>query len=187
MQDKNNTQSDCPLGHDGELQVRKRFPSSYHWDERNLPLMIRPAISPSLAKFLEAQTFFFISTSSTAGHCDCSFRGREYTVGGQPLPAIKVMDEHHLFFPDFSGNGLYNSLGNIHLNAHIGMLFVDFDQQRRARINGVATIQNIDETLAKIWPMAQACIRVDIEQAYGNCTARIPRMRMYEGSDRAFS
>ncbi|WP_310448282.1 pyridoxamine 5'-phosphate oxidase family protein [Thiobacillus sp.] len=28
--------------------------------------------------------------------------------------------------PDFSGNKLYNSLGNILVNPHIGMLFVAF-------------------------------------------------------------
>ena len=89
--------------------------------------------------------------------------------------------------PDFSGNVLYNSPGNIRANPHIGMLFMDFDRQRRARVNGLARIDLPDAVSQRIWPMAQAVIRVEVEQAYGNCAARIPRLRMVEGSDAGFS
>lgn len=177
---------DNPLGHPGEQAMRDRLPGSYHWDEHNLPRMMRPDISAALARFIEAQPFFFIATASAQGHCDCSFRGREYGTGG-PLPALKVLDEGHVVFPDFSGNGLYNSLGNITENPHIGMLFMDFERQRRARVNGIAFIDPLNQITRQIWPMAQAVIRVKVEQAYGNCAAHIPRMRMVEGSDAALS
>jgi hypothetical protein len=42
--------------------------------------------------------------------------------------------------PDFSGNVLYNSPGNIRANPHIGMLFMDFERQCRTRLNGITTI-----------------------------------------------
>ena len=89
--------------------------------------------------------------------------------------------------PDFSGNVLYNSPGNIRANPHIGMLFMDFERQRRARVNGIAHVDALDEVARQIWPHAQAVIRVEVEQAYGNCAARIPRLRMVAGSDAAFS
>ena len=173
---------DNPLGHEGELALRQQLPSHYRWDERNLPLMMRPSISASLARFIEAQPFFFIATASLEGHCDASFRGRNYAQG-KPLPVLKIMDAQHLMFPDYAGNGLYNSLGNILTNPHIGMLFVDFEHQRRARVNGIATVTAVDEAVRHIWPQAQAAVVVTVEQAFGNCQARIPQMHMVTGSD----
>ncbi|GGF07514.1 pyridoxamine 5'-phosphate oxidase family protein [Stappia taiwanensis] len=177
---------DNPLGHAGELEMRRRFPSRYHWDEHNLPAMLRPTISMSLARFIEAQPFFFIATASAEGHCDASFRGREYTAAGAPLPALRVLDETRLVFPDYTGNGLFNSLGNILVNPHIGMLFVDFERQRRARVNGTAAIQRANDAIQDIWPQARAAVVVTVEQAYGNCPARIPRLTMIEDSDRDY-
>ncbi|KZL17913.1 Pyridoxamine 5'-phosphate oxidase [Pseudovibrio axinellae] len=174
------------MGHDGELYMREKYPSSYHWDEFSLPKMLREAISPPLAHFIEAQPFFFIATSSAEGHCDASFRGREYSPNGIPLLACKVFDEKTLVFPDFSGNGLYQTLGNMHSNPHIGMLFVDFTQQRRVRVNGKAQVRKLNKEDEKLWPNAQAVISVTVEQAYGNCRARIPKMKLVEGSDQAF-
>lgn len=175
---------DNPLGHLGELEMRRRFPSHYRWNEHNLPLMMRPSLAPSLARFIEAQAFFFIATANAEGHCDASFRGRNYDEAGLPLPALKILDERRIIFPDYSGNGLYNSLGNVLSNPHIGMLFMDFARQRRARVNGIAVIAEADEAVKSIWPQAQAVVMVTVEQAYGNCTARIPKMHMVEGSDR---
>jgi len=178
---------DSPLGHAGELEMRRRFPSRYDWDEGNLLSMMSPFIPVSLARFVEAQPFFFIATASADGHCDASFRGREYDASGNPLPALRVIDKRQLIFPDYSGNGLYNSLGNILSNPHIGLLFMDFARQRRARINGIAAIVEANDEITEVWPMAQGAVLVTVEQAYGNCSARIPRMDMVEGSDRSLT
>ncbi|WP_417261468.1 pyridoxamine 5'-phosphate oxidase family protein [Celeribacter sp.] len=167
---------DTPQGHPGELEMRQRFPSDYHWNDHSLTAMMRPILSTGLARFIESLPFFFIATSDAEGHCDCSFRGREHDDTGAPLPALRVIDTGSLVFPDFSGNGLYNSLGNIQVNPHIGMLFMDFDRRRRARVNGIAQIIEASEDIRSTWPTAQAAILVSVEQAYGNCQARIPRM-----------
>lgn len=171
-------ESDSPLHHEGEAEMRKRFPNSNEWDEYNLPQMMRPTLSPALAKFISSQPFFFIATANQHGHCDASFRGSELNDAGEPLPALIVLDERSLIFPDFSGNGLYNSLGNMTINPHIGMLFVDFSRQMRARVNGKTSLLAVDDDILNIWPTAQATIHVAIEQAYGNCPARIPKMTL---------
>lgn len=173
------------LGHPGELELRAELPSRYRWDEHNLSLMMRPDMPAGFARFIEAQPFFFIATSDASGHCDASFRGRDYGATG-PLPALKVLDAKTLVFPDFPGNGLYNSLGNIRVNPHVGMLFMDFERQRRVRLNGRAEIRAPKETERRTWPAAQAVVEVTVEQAYGNCSARIPRMKMVEESDAPF-
>ncbi len=174
---------DSALGHAGELEMRRRIPGRYHWHDANLEAMMRPVISPSLGRFIEEQPFFFIATASAGGHCDASFRGREYSASGEPLLALRVIDPSHLVFPDYSGNGLYNSLGNILSNPHIGLLFIDFERQRRARVNGTAEIRAADAAIREVWPLAQAAVFVTVEQAFGNCPARIPRLRMVPESD----
>lgn len=172
-----------PPSHPGEIAMRRRLPGRHHWDEEGVRRMMSPVLSPGLAAFIEAQPFFFIATADADGHCDASFRGREYSAGGIPLPALKVVDEATLLFPDFPGNGLYNSLGNIAVNPHIGMLFIDFERQRRARVNGRAEVIPADGDIRGIWPLAQAAVRVKVEQAFGNCPARIPRLIMQPDSD----
>jgi hypothetical protein len=86
------------------------------------------------------------------------------------------LDAKTLVFPDFSGNKLYNSLGNILVNPHIGMLFVDFQNRSRARVNGAAKIIEDKRAYEDIWPTAQRYVRVAVQQAYPNCRARIPKM-----------
>lgn len=169
---------DTPLGHEGELEMRQRFPSSYQWDEFSIKGMIREVIHPSFARFIESLPFFFIATANNLGHCDASYRGTEPSESGELLPPLRVLNEKTLVFPDYSGNGLYNSLGNILTNPHIGMLFIDFNRRSRVRINGIANIFEANPEIKKMWPGAQAFVRVQTEQVYGNCPARIPRMAL---------
>lgn len=172
---------DVPL-HSGEIEMAKRYPNPvYRWNDFTIRQMIRQKISPSLGKYLENLPFFFIATSNSSGHCDASFRGREYSVHG-PQPLVWVRDPETLIFPDFTGNGIYQSLGNIHQNPHIGMLFMDFERQSRFRVNGRAEVLSADDTVLDKWPEAQAYVKVDIQQIFGNCQARIPRMTFHQGS-----
>lgn len=171
-------------GHAGEVEMRSRLPSQYIWDEHSLDAMVQAHVAAPLARFIERQSFFFIATANRAGHCDSSFRGRELDASGRALPAILVLDPQHLLFPEFPGNGLYNSLGNIAENPHIGLLFVDFENRRRARVNGKAELMAATPEIRSVWPLAHAAVRVTVEQAYGNCSARIPKLVPVEtGSD----
>jgi len=169
---------DSYLGHPGELAMRSSFPSPIDWQEDNLRSMMKDQIPAGLAQFINVQPFFFLSTSSAGGHCDASFKGREYAATGEPLPAALVLSPRHVAFPDYAGNGLYNSLGNITENPHVGMLFVDFERQRRVRINGTAEIKPATDEFKSVWPLAQSVVLVTVEQAFGNCSARIPKMHM---------
>lgn len=163
------------LLHAGELEAQRRFGAEGHWNDHNLG-MIRDHLPPAWAAFLEAQPFFFIATANDRGDCDCSYRGREFNASGEPYPLLKVLDVKTLVFPDFSGNQLYNSLGNLLVNPRIGLLFVDFLQRARARVNGAAEIIEDRRAYEDIWPTAERYVRVAVQQAYPNCKARIPRL-----------
>ena len=164
--------------HPGEIEAQQRFGVAGFWQPDMLDALFRRAISPRQAAHIEALPFFFIATANAAGECDCSFRGREQNASGEPYPLVKVLDEQTLVFPDYPGNKLFNSLGNLIENGHIGMLFIDFESRTRARINGRAEIVEADASYATIWPLAQRYVRVGVEQVYGNCKARIPHMTL---------
>lgn len=89
-------------------------------------------------------------------------------------------------FPDYRGNKLYNSLGNILVNPHVGLLFVDFQQRARARVNGQAEIVEDKDAFLEIWPLAHRYVRVTVTQAYPNCKARIQKMTMAPLTDAFF-
>ncbi|MCF6317118.1 MAG: pyridoxamine 5'-phosphate oxidase family protein [Marinosulfonomonas sp.] len=176
--------ADKPISQDGERTMRQRLPGRIKLSEEMLAKQVLDHIEPSLAGFIERQPFFFIATASDVGACDANFRGRDSSPAGRPLPLLKIADPKTILFPDFAGNGFYNSLGNIHLNPQIGMLFIDFTEQMRARVNGRAFVEDVGPAEAKLWPKAQAIIRVQVEQAYRNCPARIPKMKTYANSDK---
>ncbi|MEZ4484763.1 MAG: pyridoxamine 5'-phosphate oxidase family protein [Syntrophotaleaceae bacterium] len=66
-----------------------------------------------------ADTFFIASSHADSG-ADASHRGG---FGG----FVQVVDDKTLVWPEYNGNGMFNTLRNIHHNARAGLLFVDFD------------------------------------------------------------
>lgn len=168
--------------HRGELEMRRRLPGPLRLDAQNLARLVQPEISAALGDFIQRQPFFFIATASDQGECDANFRGRNNSASGRAQPLLMVRDPKTILFPDFRGNGFYNSLGNILLNPHIGLLFIDFSEQRRARVNGKAFVEDVSPPEAEIWPEAQAIVRVEVAQAYNNCSARIPKLKAFTGT-----
>ena len=86
-----------------------------------------------------------------------------------------VANARTLIFPDYRGNNLYNSLGNMLVNPNIGMLFIDFPNAQRLRVNGSTTLIDDPGTYREIWTTALRYVQVTIEQVFGNCSKRIPR------------
>lgn len=170
----------------GERMAQQQFGVAHARDANTLAAMLEVSIPPRLAAFVEALPFFFIATANARGECDCSYRGREHDVSGRPYPLVKVIDDKTVIFPDYRGNNFYNSLGNMLVNGQIGMLFIDFETRRRVRINGRASIIDEQTAYAKLWPLALRYVGVSVEQVYGNCRARIPRMQMLPPTDSEF-
>ena len=79
---------------------------------------------------------------------------------------MRVLDEHTLAFPSYDGNGMYLSLGNLSVNPHVGLLFVDFASPRRLRVNGSASV-DADDPLRGTWAGAKAVVRVGVRRAPG--------------------
>ncbi len=158
--------------HSGELDAQQRWGNPELWTEARINQLIWDRIPEQIHARIEAAPFFFLASSSPDGRCDCSFKG-----GGPGL--VKVLTPKRLAFPHFEarvkGNGAYMSLGNILLNPYVSMLFVDFTDGARLRVNGRASIhENADMTQA--FPQAECAVLVDIEQVVPSCPSYIPRL-----------
>ena len=94
--------------------------------------------------------------------------------GGKP-GFVKVIDDKTLIFPDYNGNGSYTSLGNLLVNPNIGMLFINFETQRRLRINGQAEIIE-DPQVVSQFEGAERVVKMTVEQAFPNCSRYIHKM-----------
>ena len=155
--------------HDGEIEARRRYGSVTGM--RGTMRMVRRTLSSSAIEFIRAQRFFFIATANHLGECDCSFRGSQ-----DGTPALTVLSESELAFPDYGGNNLFNSLGNILVNPQVGMLFVAFDTGARFRVNGTAEIVEDAARFGHIWPEALRYVMVKVVQAFPNCKRRVPNL-----------
>ena len=102
--------------------------------------------------FVESRTLFFIATADGDGRPDCSYKG-----GAAGF--VRVTDVNEVAFPSYDGNGMFRSLGNVLVNPAIALLFIDFEQPRRLRVNGTSFIQ-LDDPLLEQFAGAQLIVRV---------------------------
>ena len=103
----------------------------------------------------------FVATADAEGRPNCSYKG------GEP-GFVRVLDERTIALPSYDGNGMYLSMGNLLVNPNVGLLFIHFEERKRLRLNGVASIAEDDPLLAE-YPEAQFVVRVEAEQVFPNC------------------
>src|SRR5262245_51069714 len=161
--------------HDGNRKLQDQFDSRRLADKLAERAEERSRrISDADREFIEARDMFFLATADADGLPNCSYKG------GDP-GFVRVVDEHTVAFPSYDGNGMYLSMGNTLVNPRVGLLFVDFEGQRRLRLNGVATI-SADDPLMQDYPEAQFIVRVRAEQVFPNCPRYIHKYQLVERS-----
>ena len=94
---------------------------------------------------------------------------------------VRILDASTLAFPDYDGNGMFRSLGNLLVNPNVGMLFIDFQEGDRMRVNGTAEV-GTDDPLLQEFPGAKSIVRVHAEKIFPNCPRYIHRMELKEYS-----
>lgn len=124
--------------------------------------------------FIQGRPLFFLATADGQGRPDCSFKA------GDP-GFVHVSADDELAFPSYDGNGMFRSLGNLLVNPAVALLFIDFDNPRRLRVNGRASAQEGDPLLAR-FTGAQLVVRVRAERIFPNCPRYIPRMALVQAS-----
>ena len=127
--------------------------------------------------FVQRCPMVFVATADDRGHPDCSYKGG--------LPGfMRVLDDRTIAIPDYDGNGMYRSWGNVLLNPRVGLLFLDFESPKRLRVNGMAQIDQGDPLLEE-FPGAVFLVRVTASSIFPNCPRYIHKMQLLEYSEYA--
>ena len=142
-------------------------------------------LNPAMRQFIARQEMVFIATADSRGECDCSFRAG--------LPGfVHVLDEKTLICPEYTGNGVLASLGNILENPRIGMLFIDFFESTIGlHVNGKARrIGNLElmrrpnlpkdvcrDMAVKGGRKPRCWVLVEVEEAYIHSSKHIPLLK----------
>jgi predicted pyridoxine 5'-phosphate oxidase superfamily flavin-nucleotide-binding protein len=162
--------------HVGARRLQDRFDTRRLADRLDERFLQRAEIDDGDRAFIERMDMFFLATADAEGRPQCSYKG------GEP-GFVRVLDATTIAFPNYDGNGMYLSMGNLAVNPHVGLLFVDFTAQRpsRLRLNGDASVEE-DDPLVASYPGAQFVVRVRATQVFPNCPRYIHRMELVERS-----
>jgi len=156
--------------HDGNRQLQDRFDSRRISDKLEEKLT-RTAFTADDKTFIEGAAYFFLATADAQGRPDCSFKGG-------PPGFARIVRPDLLAWPDYDGNGMFKSLGNILVNADIGLLFIAMHgKPRRLRVNGRAEV-SFDDPLIATFEGAQGVVKVTPVDIFPNCPRYIPDMQM---------
>ena len=153
--------------HDGNRTLQDEFGSRALADRLEERLR-RDRFNDDDAAFIAGVGFFFLATADAHGAPDCSFKGG-------PPGFVSVTAPDLLVFPDYDGNGMFKSLGNLLVNPQVGLLFIAMGEApKRLRVNGHAEVVRDDPAIAAT-PGAQLLIKVTPVDIFPNCPRYIPR------------
>jgi predicted pyridoxine 5'-phosphate oxidase superfamily flavin-nucleotide-binding protein len=142
--------------------------------DRLAAVTLRSQFTAEDRAFIEASRMFFLATADAAGGPDCSYKGG--------LPGfVRVLDGNTLEIPDYDGNGMYRSWGNVRVNPQVALLFIDFETPKRLRVNGRAELI-LDPARSAPYPGAVFVVQVRAERIFPNCPRYIHRMQLVEES-----
>jgi len=153
--------SDSVMFHEGNRRLQDQF-DSRRISDRLEEKLTRQVFTDNDRAFIENSMFFFLATADAEGRPDCSFKG------GTP-GFVRVVGPGELAFPDYDGNGMFKSLGNVLVNPGVGLLFIDMGEKpRRLRVNGTASVSR-DDPLMQRFAGAQLLVRVRARAIFPNC------------------
>jgi predicted pyridoxine 5'-phosphate oxidase superfamily flavin-nucleotide-binding protein len=136
-------------------------------------------LNPEMIEFVGRMEMAFVGTADGGGECDTSFRAG-------PPGFLHVLDPKRVAYPEYRGNGVLASLGNISENPHVAVLMIDFVRDLIGlHVNGRASIID-DAELRGVHPdLPAATVRgrtperwivVAVEETYVHCRKHIPRL-----------
>lgn len=167
------------FGSDGERALQVKYDSQARamafYENQMLDYL-----NPSMRDFISRREMVFVSTADRQGNCDSSFRS------GEP-GFVEVVNDKTLRYPEYRGNGVFASLGNIVENPRIGLLFIDFFESCMGlHVNGTAYIVERsveDDERVERW------VVIHVDEAYIHCSKHIPLLKKLDkeihwGTDR---
>ena len=121
------------LFHDGNRALQDQFESRRiadgwkTWPERSS--------RPAMQRLHRKRDLLLSGDGGCQGRPDVSFKGG-------PAGFVRITAPDELAFPDYDGNGMFKSLGNVTANPEVGLLFIAMHgAPRRLRISGRASFR----------------------------------------------
>lgn len=155
------------------LELQERFDTT-NLAAAELQVIVHDVLSDPDKAFIQSLDMFWLATVDPQGSPTVSYKG-----GAKGF--VRILDDRTVAFPNYDGNGMYFSMGNIASTSHIGMLFMDFETPSRLRLQGDAELSD-DPALVGLWPGAQFAIKVAITALITNCPRYIPKMERKQSS-----
>ena len=122
----------------------------------------RERLTAADRRLVAAADTFIVATAGPDG-ADASHRG------GAP-GFVTVHDATRLSFPDYTGNSMYMTLGNLAANPHAGLLFLDWERGDTLQLSGTATIDWSPERAAA-FPGAERVVDFTVERVIATAGA----------------
>src|SRR4029079_2592867 len=91
--------------HEGSRALQDRF-DTRRLADRLADRLWTDTIDDGDRAFIESADMFFLATADEQGRPNCSYKG------GDP-GFVRVLDERTIAFPNYDGNGMYLSMGNL--------------------------------------------------------------------------
>ncbi|WP_458686897.1 pyridoxamine 5'-phosphate oxidase family protein [Nocardia tengchongensis] len=164
-------------GSDGERELQERYGTEDR-AQRFYSDQVRDRLNTHMIDFIGRMDMAFIATADKHGECDASFRA------GNP-GFLHVIDDRTVAYPEYRGNGVMASLGNVLENPHVGILMIDFVRDLIGlHINGTARIVD-DALMRRCVPdlpvesrgrVPERWVVVDVVEAYIHCRKHIPHL-----------
>lgn len=154
-------------------QLQDRF-DTRRLADRARQVIVHDRITIEDQRFIESLAMLFIATVDARGHPQCSYKG------GAP-GFVRVLDECTLAFPLYDGNGMYLTAGNVLESSNVGLLFMDFTNARRLRVNGSASI-DVQDSMLGDYHEAQLIVRVEVREIFVNCPRYVHKAVWVEDS-----
>lgn len=140
---------------------------------------VQPQLTPRMREFVRRRTMVFLSTADGRGECDASFRAG-------PPGFVVDLDQRTLTYPEYRGNGVLASAGNLTENPHLGLLFMDFTHDHIGlHVNGRAELR-ADEEQRRAFPFLapdtapgrrpEFWVHLTVQEAYVHCSKHIPHL-----------
>lgn len=120
------------------------------------PPSVSLALDEAQAQLVRGASTFLIGSRHPDGAADASHRG------GDP-GFVRVDAPDRLSWPDYDGNNLYMTLGNITVDPHVGLLFLDWAEGTTLQVSGRARI-DWDDAATEGRPGALRVVRMQVDE-----------------------
>lgn len=161
--------SNCPL------YIQQRVMEVEAGDNGDAGTVRSADLAASQQKWIDGADTFFVATYHAPGGVDASHRGG--------MPGFVAVDGvRKLTWPDYSGNNMFQSLGNISVHPQAGLLFLDFERGNTLQLTGRARIVWDGERLAT-FPGAERLVEFEVDEVLETSNALPHRWKFVEYSE----